>query len=199
MMQALANSAAFWVLLILALCAVYLLPTIIGVVHRVDRLALVFLVNLIGGTTGVGWFAALVLAFGLRRLPPVPPSASWRPPGRAPVPWPPSRLRLIAARLLTHYSTRLRDRPLAEMRTRVVRSSPARSWARDTDDYSLGYVAVLGEWRRGRDRAIKASCERIHKTADMEPAVVRDRRGGPAETSSFPGSRSQRRLPACVA
>jgi hypothetical protein len=64
MMQALANSAAFWVLLILVLCAVYLLPTIIGLARRVDRLALVFLVNLIGGTTGVGWLAALVLAFG---------------------------------------------------------------------------------------------------------------------------------------
>ena len=78
MMQALANSAAFWVLLILVLCAVYLLPTIIGVARRVDRLALVFLVNLIGGTTGVGWLAALILAFGPRRLSPVPPSTSVR-------------------------------------------------------------------------------------------------------------------------
>jgi hypothetical protein len=68
MMQALANSAEFWVLLILVLCAVYLLPTIIGVARRVDRLALVFLVNLIGGTTGVGWLAALILAFGPRRI-----------------------------------------------------------------------------------------------------------------------------------
>ena len=91
MMQALANSAAFWVLLILVLCAVYLLPTIIGVARRVDRLALVFLVNLIGGTTGVGWLAALILAFGPRRLSPVPPSAFWRPPDGPPVPWQPQR------------------------------------------------------------------------------------------------------------
>ena len=87
MMQALANSAAFWILLILALSAVYLLPTIIGMARRADRLALVFLVNLIGGTTGVGWLAALILAFGTRRLSPVPPPVSWRPP----VPWSPQR------------------------------------------------------------------------------------------------------------
>jgi hypothetical protein len=68
-MQVLANSAAFWVLLILSLCAVYLLPTAIGVIRRVDRLVLVFLVNLIGGPTGIGWFAALILAFGPRRMP----------------------------------------------------------------------------------------------------------------------------------
>lgn len=90
-MQALANSAAFWVLLILVLCAFYLLPTVIGVVRRVDRLALVFLVNLIGGTTGVGWLAALILAFGPRRLSPVPPSATWRPSGGPPFLWPPQR------------------------------------------------------------------------------------------------------------
>jgi hypothetical protein len=78
MMQALANGAEFWVLLILVLCAVYLLPTIIGVARRVDRLALVFLVNLIGGTTGVGWLAALILAFGPRRLTSVAPPVSGR-------------------------------------------------------------------------------------------------------------------------
>jgi len=92
MMQALANSAGFWVLVILVLCAVYLLPTIIiGVVRRVDRLALVFLVNLIGGTPGVVWLAALILAFGPRRLCTVPSAASWRPPNVPPVPRPPQR------------------------------------------------------------------------------------------------------------
>ena len=91
-MQALANSAGFWVLVILVLCAVYLLPTIIiGVVRRVDRLALVFLVNLIGGTPGVVWLAALILAFGPRRLCTVPSAASWRPPNVPPVPRPPQR------------------------------------------------------------------------------------------------------------
>jgi hypothetical protein len=91
MMEALANSAAFWVLLTLVLCAVYLLPTIIGMARRVERLALVFLVNLIGGTTGVGWLAAMILAFGPRRLSTVPPSAPWLPPDGPPVPWPPQR------------------------------------------------------------------------------------------------------------
>jgi hypothetical protein len=79
--QALANSAAFWVLLMLMLCVIYLLPTIIGVIRGVDQLALVFLVNLIGGLTVIGWPAAMILAFGPRRLPlPEPPPwpAPWR-------------------------------------------------------------------------------------------------------------------------
>jgi hypothetical protein len=87
-MQALANSAAFWVLLILLLCVLYLLPTMIAVLRRADQLGLVFVVNLIGGTTGVGWLAAMILAFGPRRLSPVS-SVPWPPPGRPPAPWPP--------------------------------------------------------------------------------------------------------------
>ena len=71
-MHSLANSAVFWVALMLVLAVIYLLPTIIGVTRQVDRLALVFLVNPIGGTTGAGWVAALILAFGPRRLPPDP-------------------------------------------------------------------------------------------------------------------------------
>ncbi|MGH3275632.1 MAG: superinfection immunity protein [Streptosporangiaceae bacterium] len=69
-MQALANSAAFWAGLMLALCIIYLLPTLIGAIRRVDQLALVLVVNLIGGLTFVGWLAAMVLAFGPRRQPP---------------------------------------------------------------------------------------------------------------------------------
>jgi hypothetical protein len=50
-----------------------------------DRLALVLLVKLIGAPTGVGWFAAMILAFGPRRLPSAPlaarvaaiPSEAW--------------------------------------------------------------------------------------------------------------------------
>jgi len=72
-LQALANSAAFWVLLMMVLCAIYLLPTFIGAIRGVDQLALVFLVNLIGGITFVGWPAAMILAFGPRRRPPEPP------------------------------------------------------------------------------------------------------------------------------
>ncbi len=66
-MQALANSLAFWLFAFLAIVVVYVLPTLIGMIRRVDRLALVFLVNLIGAPTGVGWLAAMILAFGPRR------------------------------------------------------------------------------------------------------------------------------------
>jgi hypothetical protein len=76
-MQALANSLAFWLSAFLAIIVVYLLPTLIGMIRRVDRLALVFLVNLIGAPTGVGWLAAMILAFGPKRVP------------DPPVPWPP--------------------------------------------------------------------------------------------------------------
>ena len=68
-MQALANSGAFWILLIPALVTVYLLPTLVGMIRRVDALGLVFLVNLIGAPTGVGWLGAMILAFGPRRMP----------------------------------------------------------------------------------------------------------------------------------
>jgi hypothetical protein len=75
-MDALANSGALWVLIFLALAIVYLLPTLVGMVRRVDRLALVIAVNLIGGTTGIGWLAAMILAFGPRRPTTVPLSSS---------------------------------------------------------------------------------------------------------------------------
>jgi hypothetical protein len=53
------------------------LPTLVGLIRRVDRLALVLLVNVIGGLTGIGWLAAMILTFGPRRLPAAP--ASWSP------------------------------------------------------------------------------------------------------------------------
>lgn len=71
-MQALANSLAFWLFAFVAVVVVYLLPTLIGLIRRVDRLALVFLVNLIGAPTGVGWVAAMILAFGPRMVPDLP-------------------------------------------------------------------------------------------------------------------------------
>jgi len=71
-MQALADSAVFWILLFGVLVILYLLPTLIGLIRGVDALALVFLVNLIGAPTGIGWAAAMILAFGPRRLPPEP-------------------------------------------------------------------------------------------------------------------------------
>jgi hypothetical protein len=73
-MQALANSLTFWLFAFLAIVVVYLMPTLIGMIRRVDRLALVFLVNLIGTPTGIGWLAAMILAFGPRRIPGPPPA-----------------------------------------------------------------------------------------------------------------------------
>lgn len=70
MLQVLSDSAVFWLLLMGVLAVLYLLPTLIGLARGVDALALVFLVNLIGAPTGIGWAAALILAFGPRRLPP---------------------------------------------------------------------------------------------------------------------------------
>ncbi len=83
-MQALADNPAFWFLLVAVLVVVYLLPTIIAVIRGTDRLALVFLVNLIGAPSGVGWLAAIILAFGPRRLPPEPA----RPMRPEPMQWP---------------------------------------------------------------------------------------------------------------
>src|SRR6266496_2693705 len=85
-MQALADSGGFWVLLLVAIPVVYMLPTLIGLIRGVDGLALVFLVNLIGAPTGVGWLGAMILAFGPRKVPP-PPPPYWRvgpavPPAR---------------------------------------------------------------------------------------------------------------------
>ncbi len=68
-MQSLANGGVFWVLLIAGIVVVYALPTIIGLIRGVDGLGLVVLLNLIGW---VAWPAALILAFGPRRLPPSP-------------------------------------------------------------------------------------------------------------------------------
>ena len=83
-MRALADSGVLWILVFTALPVLYLLPTLVGAIRRVDRLALVFLVNLIGAPTGVGWVAAMILAFGPRRPCPAPPPT---------VPWTPSAYR----------------------------------------------------------------------------------------------------------
>jgi Superinfection immunity protein len=72
-MQGLADSYVFWILLFVVLVVVYLLPTLVGLIRGVDRMALVFLVNLIGAPTGVGWIAAMILALGPRRLASHPP------------------------------------------------------------------------------------------------------------------------------
>jgi hypothetical protein len=87
-MNALADSAVFWVLIFMTLAVVYLLPTLIGVIRGVDKLALVFLVNLIGTPALIGWPAAMILAFGPKRLPPEP---AWHlpPDGTTPGPFRP--------------------------------------------------------------------------------------------------------------
>jgi Superinfection immunity protein len=77
-MGALASSGALWVFAFLALSLIYLLPTLIGLIRRVDRLALVFLVNMIGGLTWIGWLGAMILAFGPRRRPAAPVAWSSR-------------------------------------------------------------------------------------------------------------------------
>lgn len=76
-METLANSAVFWVFVIVAAAALYMLPTIIGLIRHVDGLALVVLLNLLGW---IGWLAALILAFGPRRTPPPRPVAPYPPP-----------------------------------------------------------------------------------------------------------------------
>jgi Superinfection immunity protein len=75
---AFADSGGLLILAFTVLPVLYMLPTLIGAIRRVDGLALVCLVNLIGAPTGVGWIGAMIMAFGPKRHPrPVP--ASWPP------------------------------------------------------------------------------------------------------------------------
>jgi hypothetical protein len=70
-MNALANSPVFWVALILGLLVLYILPSLIGAIRKVEGLGWLIVVNLI--PTGIGWLAAMVLAIMLpRREPPMP-------------------------------------------------------------------------------------------------------------------------------
>lgn len=68
-MQSLADNGVFLGLLLGGLVAVYFLPTITGLVRGVDRLGLVVFLNVLGW---IAWPAALAVAFGPRRRPPVP-------------------------------------------------------------------------------------------------------------------------------
>jgi Superinfection immunity protein len=83
--QALAGSGVLWILVFTVLPVLYLLPTLVGAIRRVDGLALVFLVNLIGAPTGVGWLGAMIMAFAPQRVPAPPPAAA--------APWTPSAYR----------------------------------------------------------------------------------------------------------
>jgi hypothetical protein len=67
--RALTDSYPYWLMVaVVVLPAIYLLPTIIGAIRRVENLPLVFLFNVIGGLSGVGWLGAMILAFGRRRV-----------------------------------------------------------------------------------------------------------------------------------
>ena len=72
LIREMANSGALWILLFAVLVVLYFLPTLIGLIRGVDKLALVFLINLIGTPAFIGWPTAMILAFGPRRLPPEP-------------------------------------------------------------------------------------------------------------------------------
>jgi hypothetical protein len=84
----LAKSSVFWVTLIAGLLVLYILPSLIGAIRRVEGLGWVIVVNLL--PTGVGWLAAMVLAIMLpRREPPMryrpmayPPDPYTQAPGQ---------------------------------------------------------------------------------------------------------------------
>ncbi|GII56050.1 hypothetical protein Pth03_44390 [Planotetraspora thailandica] len=64
-MDALAHSYLFWIGLILLLVVLYFLPTLIGLLRSVENFALLFALNCLGGSTCIGWPAALIAAFML--------------------------------------------------------------------------------------------------------------------------------------
>lgn len=72
-MNALANSYLFWIALILVLLSLYILPSVIAMIRRVEGLGWIIVINLL--PTGVGWLAALIGAIMLprRQSQPIPP------------------------------------------------------------------------------------------------------------------------------
>jgi hypothetical protein len=67
-MNVLAHSYLFWTALILGLLALYVLPTVIAAIRRVEGLGWIIFINLI--PTGIGWLAALIASLTLpRRVP----------------------------------------------------------------------------------------------------------------------------------
>jgi hypothetical protein len=65
-MTALANSPVFWIGLLAALAALYVLPTMIAVIRNVETIALVVILNCFP----IGWPAALVIACMMPRKEP---------------------------------------------------------------------------------------------------------------------------------
>jgi Superinfection immunity protein len=68
-MNALAQNPLFWGAIIAGLLVLYVLPSVIGANRNVEGLGWLIVVNLI--PTGIGWLAAMILAFGLPRREPV--------------------------------------------------------------------------------------------------------------------------------
>lgn len=69
-MNALAQSPLFWGALIAGLLVVYLLPSIIGAIRKVEGLGWLVAFNVL--VPGVGWLGGMILACMLpRREPPV--------------------------------------------------------------------------------------------------------------------------------
>src|ERR1700759_2708451 len=99
-MNTLAHSGVFWVGLIARLGLISFLPPMIGIIRKVESLGLLIFLNVL--PTGVGWFAAMAMAFMLpRREPPLTyirylylpqyqqaPGAAWKPQWAGPRPNP---------------------------------------------------------------------------------------------------------------
>jgi hypothetical protein len=82
-MNKLADSPILWIPLIAGLLMLYILPSLIGAIRKVEGLGWLIVVNLI--PTGIGWLAAMVLAIMLpRREPPTayPPVYYTQAPGQ---------------------------------------------------------------------------------------------------------------------
>jgi len=62
-MNALAQNPLFWGVLIAGLLVLYVLPSVIGAIRKVEGLGWLIVINLI--PTGIGWLAAMVMAFTL--------------------------------------------------------------------------------------------------------------------------------------
>jgi hypothetical protein len=61
------HSVTFWVLMFTAAGVIFILPIIIGLIRRIERLEVVVLLNLAALVTGLTWFGAIALAFILPR------------------------------------------------------------------------------------------------------------------------------------
>lgn len=102
-MNALAHSGVFWVGLIAGLVLIYFLPTMIGIIRKVESLGLLIFPNVL--PTGVGWLAAMVMAYMLACR--EPPLTYIPPPAPSPVSAGSEGLLVTAARM-----TGLRSMPV---------------------------------------------------------------------------------------